>query len=237
MNPPTGYAFRLGAAHLVALPEKALWWADAGLLVVSDMHLGKAERMARRSGSLVPPYETRETIARLEDLIGRWAPAHVLCLGDSFDDTIAMRALPEEVTLSLTHLMAGRRWTWILGNHDPGPVDMGGTCTRDIAIDGLAFRHIADPAVSTAEVSGHYHPKARIRGARRPAFITDGTRLILPAFGTYTGGLDADDTAISGLMGVHAIAILAGRTMAAVPLNASAPPHPGPPTRWARGLG
>ncbi|MEM1430580.1 MAG: ligase-associated DNA damage response endonuclease PdeM [Pseudomonadota bacterium] len=237
MNVAEGHRINLGRAVLTALPQRALWWAGMRVLVVSDLHLGKSERMARRGGSLVPPYESQETLARLADLIARWDPLHVVCLGDSFDDNRAAEALPPEARTALSAMMAGRRWTWILGNHDPGPVALGGDCTDELVLDGVVFRHIAARDAQVAEVSGHYHPKAGVRGSRRAAFVTDGRRLILPAFGTYTGGLDVSDPAISGLMAPGARAILAGRTMVQVPLAACTRPAHGPPTRWARGLG
>lgn len=239
----------LGDATLAALPEGALLWPEAGLLAVADLHLGKAERMARRAGTLVPPYETAETLARLSNLIDRHAPAHVLCLGDSFDDLAAAAALDAVARLTLARLMAGRRWTWVLGNHDPGPADLGGETVAETRINGIAFRHIAAPGAPAphgagagagagadwAEVSGHYHPKAGLRGLRRPAFVTDGRRLILPAFGTYTGGLDAADPAIAGLMGPGARAILTGPRMVALPLAAATRPRGGPPRAWRPG--
>jgi len=232
-----GVSLELGAAALTLLPEGAMWWAAAGLLVVSDLHLGKAERMARRTGALVPPYESAETLARLEALTTRLGPAHVLCLGDSFDDLHAARGLAPEIRARLATLMAGRRWTWVLGNHDPGPVEMGGACVAELRLGGLVLRHAAAPGETRPEVSGHYHPKAGLRGLRRPAFVTDGRRLILPAFGTYTGGLDAADPAIAGLMGHGARAILTGPTPAALPLAAGRRPAGGPPRSPVRGAG
>lgn len=233
MNPCGGpIPVSLGATRLALCAERALWWPEARLLVVSDLHLGKAERMARRGGPLVPPYETEDTLARLEALVAGRDPAHVVCLGDSFDDTAAARALPGRVVARLGTLMAGRRWTWVLGNHDPGPVDLGGTQVAELRLGGIALRHVAEPGETGPEVSGHYHPKAGIGGARRPCFVTDGRRLILPAFGTYTGGLAAGDPAVAGLMGPEACAILAGPTMAALPLAACGRRAAGPPRGW-----
>lgn len=237
MNAQLGHQIIFGDTLLLLLPERAVWWEAERCLIVSDLHLGKAERMARRGGALVPPYESLETISRLSDLIGRWAPAHVLCLGDSFDDNAAERALDPAVLEALTQLMAGRRWTWVLGNHDPGPVELGGSCTREVRIGEVDFRHIAKSAPATLEISGHYHPKASVRGARRPAFVLDAQRLIMPAFGTYTGGLDVSDPAIAGLMGSGAQAILSGKTMVPIPLAACTQPPAPSPVRWARGLG
>ena len=110
------YPFSLAGATLALLPSGALHWPTEGLLVVSDMHLGKSERIARRSGTLLPPYETRDTLARLDADIQATAARTVLCLGDSFDDAAAADALAEEDLAWLTRLMAGRRWLWIEGN-------------------------------------------------------------------------------------------------------------------------
>ena len=235
MNDTTGTWLSLGGAALLALPARALWWPAERCLVVSDLHLGKAERMARRTGALVPPYEAEDTVARLAALVDRHDPRTVICLGDSFDDLEAAAALPETVTLALAGLMAGRAWVWVLGNHDPGPVALGGACMAETRAGGIALRHIAARGETGAEISGHYHPKARLRGVRRPAFVTDGRRLILPAFGTYTGGLDVTDRAFTPLLGPGARAVLAGPTMAALPLAALAPPAGGAPRAWRLG--
>ena len=109
--------------------------------------------------------------------------------------------------------MAGRQWVWIEGNHDPGPVDLGGTHLAELYLPPLSFRHIAREGAA-AEISGHYHPKARIalkgRSMNRPCLLYDSDRVILPAYGAYTGGLRSDDEALSGLMRKEAIAVLVG---------------------------
>ena len=212
------HAFTLSGETLHALPSGALYWPAARLLVVSDLHLGKSERLARRGGALLPPYETRETLDRLEAEIDRAAPAHVLCLGDSFDDLAAARGLEDVARLRLARLMAGRDWTWIEGNHDAGPVEIGGTHRAQVTLGPLTFRHIADPA-EKAEVSGHYHPKLRLKGTTRPCFLLSPDRLILPAFGLYTGGLHADDPAFAPLLHSPALAILTGPRALPVPLR------------------
>ena len=217
----SAYDFRLCETALIALPSGALYWADQGVLVVSDLHLGKSERIARRSGVLLPPYEVTETLSRLDADIATTAPRLVICLGDSFDDLKAAD-LAEDHALWLTRLMAGRRWVWIEGNHDPGPVDLGGEHRTELALGPLTFRHIALLG-ATGEVSGHYHPKMRVAGQSRRCFLLDGARVILPAFGTYTGGLSSDSLAFSGLMEDGAIAILTGRKALPVPIPKDAP--------------
>lgn len=212
-----GYPFTLAEAELTALPCGALYWPAQKLLCVSDLHLGKAERAARRSLSPLPPYETQDTLARLEEAMEMTGAETVICLGDSFDDDAAARALPRADQLWIAKLQAGRRWIWIEGNHDPGPVDLGGEHLAELSLGPLTFRHIAEPA-ARGEVSGHYHPKAGLRGRWRPAFLVDRTRLILPAFGTYTGGLRSPDPALSALMAPEALAILTGDSARAIPM-------------------
>ncbi|SEN37452.1 putative phosphoesterase [Loktanella fryxellensis] len=217
------HVFRFGEQVLTALPSGALWWGDRRLLCVSDLHLGKADRIARRTGRMLPPYETRETLARLAADIALTDPATVLCLGDSFDDLMAADSLDVTDTAMLTSLQAGRRWLWAEGNHDPGPLALGGTHVAQHDCGGLTFRHIA--SATPHEISGHYHPKHAIpgTGTARPCFLTDGNRLILPAYGAYTGGLRATDPVLSGLFTGRILAILTGRRAICVPLTASAP--------------
>lgn len=221
-----GYQFTLAGAALTALPSGALYWPGQGLLCVSDLHLGKSERRARGGEAPLPPYETRDTLTRLEADLHRTGATSVICLGDSFDDTAAAHALPEDARLWIATLQAGRRWIWIEGNHDPGPVDMGGDHLGDLVLPPLTFRHIARPGmtaeVESAEISGHYHPKVRLRmrgrSLARPAFLVDAARVILPAYGTYTGGLYSDAAVLSGLMQADALAVLTGQMTHAVPM-------------------
>ncbi|MGG7645648.1 ligase-associated DNA damage response endonuclease PdeM [Rhodovulum sp. YNF3179] len=212
-----GHDFPLADATLTALGSGALFWRAESLLCVSDLHLGKAERIARRGGALLPPFETRDTLARLADDIASTDPAVVVCLGDSFDDLAAAGGLGEAERSWLMQLMAGRRWIWVEGNHDPGPVDLGGTHRAELALGPLVFRHIARPDAA-GEVSGHYHPKARLARRSRPAFLVDSRRVILPAYGTYTGGLACHAPPLAGLMGPQAIAILTGAPPRAMPM-------------------
>lgn len=211
------FALTLGPETLHALPSGALHWPARRLLAVSDLHLGKSARLARRAGALLPPYETRATLERLDADIAATAPATVICLGDSFDDLAAADSLDEADALWLTRLMAGREWIWVEGNHDPGPLSLGGSHRAEVTLGTLTFRHIADPA-EMIEISGHYHPKARLAGQGKPCFLTDARRLILPAYGAYTGGLWCEDPALSGLMQPGALAILTGARARAIPM-------------------
>lgn len=216
------YEINFQGHDLVARKSGVLWWPAEKLLCVSDMHLGKSDRIARRSGALLPPFETKDTLSRLGDEILALRPETVVCLGDSFDELSVLDTMQEQDHKHLTSLIAGREWVWIEGNHDSGPVNLGGTHLRRYTREGLNFQHIADPQES-AEISGHYHPKARInakgRGLSRPCFLVDKTRIIMPAFGTYTGGLFSDHEALSRLMGSEVIAVLTGAKILAFPLG------------------
>ena len=203
------YEIKLAGERLVALATGALWMPGTRTLIVADLHLGKAERIARREGRLTPPYEARETLSRLSEVVDQLDPAEVICLGDSFDDDAAAASLPEEIALGLVRLMAGRSWIWIMGNHDPAPIELGGEHRAAHDQGGLVFRHIAEPGAQ-GEVSGHYHPKVWLRGRGRPAFLCDASRIILPAFGTYTGGMDATDAVFDALMDPDALALMIG---------------------------
>lgn len=208
--------FDLGPARLAALPTGALYWPAENLLCVSDLHLGKSERMARRGGALLPPYETRATLEKLDADLARTGARAVICLGDSFDDLEAAGALDEDTLLWLSRLMAGRDWTWITGNHDPGPLSLGGTHRAEVHRAGLVFRHIGGGM--GAEVSGHFHPKASLPGrGARPCFLLGNDRLILPAYGHYTGGLQAEAALFDPLVGPRALAILTGPKPLAIP--------------------
>lgn len=205
----TAYEWTFHGVRAVAAPTGALLLPDAGALIVSDLHLGKAERIARREGRLTPPYETRETLVRLAAAIDAIRPSTVVCLGDSFDDDRAAQALDDAARTEIGALMAGRRWIWIAGNHDPAPVGLGGESRAEIGIGALTLRHEAAPG-ATAEISGHYHPKARLRGPSRPAFLIDANRIVLPAFGAYTGGLSVAAPEFDQLFGADALALMTG---------------------------
>ncbi|MDQ2093787.1 ligase-associated DNA damage response endonuclease PdeM [Rhodalgimonas zhirmunskyi] len=213
--------FNISGMRLQARGAGALYWPERRLLCVSDLHLGKSERRARLQGATLPPYETQDTLSRLDAELAAVEPEIVVCLGDSFDDAEAALSLSDQEKIWITRMQAGRRWVWIEGNHDPGPVDLGGTHLSELPIGPLTFRHIAQKGAS-GEVSGHYHPKARLtakgRSITRPCFLIDDERVILPAFGTYTGGMHCDEPPLSTLMGAEATAVLTGPFPAPIPM-------------------
>ena len=188
---------------LVLDPSGAAWWPAGKTLVFADLHFEKGSAYAR-GGQLLPPYDTRTTIRLVEAAIARHRPSRVIALGDSFHDGGAGERLDGEECAALKALTHARDWLWVEGNHDPEPPAwLGGAITREAAIGGLVFRHLPSPGACAGEVAGHLHPVARInrRGMslRRRCFVCDGMRLLLPAFGAYTGGLDVKDAAVTSL--------------------------------------
>lgn len=175
-------------------------------LVVSDLHLEKGTRATLRRGGHVPPYDTRETLVRLAQAMSAARPERLIFLGDTFDDVGGLSRLSDEDRRALDYILQGREVVWIVGNHDPLPQgSLPGLITPEYRLENYIFRHEADPAHlgPEIEVSGHFHPaaKVKVRGAvvRRPCFVEAEHRIILPAMGAYTGGLNVLDPAFDPL--------------------------------------
>lgn len=217
-----GHPLILAGTNLVALPSGSLWWPGTRTLVVGDLHLAKSTRAARRSGAMLPPYETQDTLARLARDMAGTRPDRVICLGDSFDDADGCTELDPSDADTLERLQEGAEWLWIEGNHDRAAFPPGGTAAVELFHAPLTFRHIARPG-ARGELSGHYHPKARLRGVSRPCFLYDAHRIILPAYGTYTGGLDWTAPVLRNLLPGPACAILTGTRTVVVPVPEPAP--------------
>jgi DNA ligase-associated metallophosphoesterase len=171
-------------------------------LLVADLHFEKGSSFAQR-GMMLPPYDTRETLVALTDAVARFDPATVIALGDSFHDIGGPERLGAEERTVLTGAQAGRSWIWVTGNHDrvlPGTI--GGDVVAELSLGPLILRHEPETGAAT-EVAGHLHPVGKVvmrgRGVRRRAFLTDGSRCVMPAFGAYAGGLNACDAVFKPL--------------------------------------
>ena len=199
--PPIAFA---GHA-LVADRSGALYWPAERTLLVADMHLEKGSAFAER-GRMLPPYDTRETLQRLGQVIARFQPSRVVALGDSLHDRRAGSRIDAIDLVLLASMQKGRQWVWIRGNHDPeiGRAFGGDVCDH-LDVGGLRLQH--EPSLETGgpEISGHLHPVARLAGrgatVRRPCFVADARRLVMPAFGAFTGGLNVRDEAFRPLFG------------------------------------
>jgi DNA ligase-associated metallophosphoesterase len=189
-------------ASLIADPAGALYWPEQRLLAVADLHLEKGSAFAKR-GVFLPPYDTAATLARLSVLVSRYAPRTVIALGDSFHDGGGASRLVDTDRATLRAMQRSRDWVWILGNHDPEPADhIGGTFLNALSVGTLTFRH-EPTATGKGEIAGHLHPVARVarrgRAVSRRCFASDDHRIVMPAFGAYTGGLNVRDRAFANV--------------------------------------
>jgi hypothetical protein len=197
--------FSFGGQEWRATAAGALFWPTRAALMVADLHLEKGSWYATK-GQLLPPYDSMATLSALGDVVSAVGAREVWCLGDSFHDVGGCERLPAAAQEMLRALTAVTRWTWITGNHDPVIVDRcGGEVLDEAVVDGVVLRHEADPAETRPELSGHFHPKLRVRvrgkQVARRCYVASATKLVLPAFGSLTGGLDVDHPALRRAVG------------------------------------
>lgn len=204
--------FSFAGETFAATPEGALFWPARQALLVADLHLEKASWFAR-FGQFLPPYDSQATLSALTAEVARTGAKRIYCLGDSFHDRFGCDRLPAPARDLLLSLTGRLDWVWILGNHDPGFADhCGGRLADEIEAGGIVLRHEAVIADPLPEISGHFHPKLRLqlRGRRvsRRCFVAAPSKLILPAFGSLTGGLDAHHPEIARKTGPGATALV-----------------------------
>lgn len=196
---------------LLALRQGALFWPARKALLVADLHLEKASFFARL-GQMLPPYDSVATLSDLSALAAATDSEEIWCLGDSFHDSKGGERLPDAARDLLDGLTSRHRWTWITGNHDPSVGDIGGRAVAESEVDGLVLRHEASPDERRPELSGHFHPKFRVshrgRSVSRRCFVMTKRKLILPAFGALTGGLDAGHPEILRAVGAPCEALV-----------------------------
>jgi hypothetical protein len=189
-----------------------LFWPDRQALLVADLHLEKASWFARL-GQFLPPYDSHATLTALAAEVERTAAKRLFCLGDSFHDRFGCDRLPASARELLQDLTSRLDWIWIVGNHDPGFADhCGGRLEEEVELGGIILRHEAVRGDPRPEISGHFHPKLRVslrgRSVSRRCFVLSATKLIMPAFGSLTGGLDAHHPEIIGNVGPDAAALV-----------------------------
>jgi hypothetical protein len=206
---------RLGDALVAALPEGALWIAAAKTLVVSDLHLEKGSAYAVR-GQMLPPYDTHAALKKLSALVEKLAPDIVVSLGDSFHDGGGVARMAKADRDLLCALIERCDWVWVEGNHDGrAPEVLGGAVREALEIGGIVLRHEPTEGAAPGEIAGHLHPCAKVAGrgrsVRRRCFATDGERLVMPAFGAFTGGLNICDEAFAPIFPNGACALVLGR--------------------------
>ena len=203
----------IAGERVILDPRGVAFLTEHRTLVVSDLHLEKGSAFARR-GALLPPYDTMATLTRLSPILREYRPARIVSLGDGFHDTAGARLITGEAADLLASMAASVCWIWIRGNHDPVlPSTLPGDVLDELRVGRLRLRHMPSPE-EDGQIAGHLHPKARIAGRRRrvsrPCFVEDGHRLLMPAFGSYTGGLNVLDPAISGLFSAGCVVHVLG---------------------------
>ena len=207
-----GLILALAGVETVLRPAGALWLEDEAALIVADLHFEKGSSYAD-GGQLLPPFDTTDTLNRLQAEVAATAPRVVVFLGDSFHDQGAEGRFSDHDVESIVLMARGRELIWILGNHDPSPPSrFPGECMQTLVLAGLNLVHEPSAGSARGEVAGHLHPCARVAGAgrRRRCFATDGERVILPAFGAYAGGLNVKDVAIASRLARPAMAGVLG---------------------------
>jgi DNA ligase-associated metallophosphoesterase len=200
---PSALDVEVAGTWVSLLPSGAVWIESVRTLVCADLHLEKGSAYARR-GQLLPPYDTRETLRRLALDAAMTRPERIVFLGDTLHDGDARERIDGEDAAALVEVARGRVLLWIVGNHDPdGPGHLPGDAAETLTVGTLTLRHEPQAGRQPGEVAGHLHPCARVAGAsrsvRRRCFVTDGLRLILPAYGAYAGGLSIRDAAFAGM--------------------------------------
>ncbi|HEY0052317.1 MAG TPA: ligase-associated DNA damage response endonuclease PdeM [Caulobacteraceae bacterium] len=218
-----GCAVALNGVRVVMRGSGGLWIRSAGAFVVGDLHLEKGSSYGVR-GQMLPPYDTRATLERLEAEVEALAPQAVVLLGDTFHDRSAESRLAPDDAARLRALAGRTRLVWVVGNHDEdGPRALPGEVVDDVEVEGLRLVHEQARGLAPGEVSGHLHPVAKVvrygAGVRRRCFLTDGRRMILPAFGAYAGGLNVLDRAFAGLFEQPPVAVALGDRCHALALD------------------
>jgi len=204
--------FSFAQEQFFATGDGALYWPRRNALLLADLHLEKGSWFARL-GQFLPPYDSHATLSAVARAVGLTGATSLYCLGDSFHDRFGCDRLPATARALLTGLTAALDWTWIVGNHDPGFADhCGGRIVEEAVVDNIILRHEAERRETRSEISGHFHPKLRLRikgrNVSRRCFVMAPSKLIMPAFGALTGGLDAHHPQILGQVGGKAAALV-----------------------------
>jgi DNA ligase-associated metallophosphoesterase len=206
---------KLAGVLVRALPEGALWIEDAKALVVSDLHLEKGSSYALR-GQMLPPYDTHAVLMRLTDLMLRLSPEIIISLGDSFHDGAGPARMDARDRTLLGVLMSRCDWVWVEGNHDGrAPETLGGAVRDALHLGALVLRHEPTDGAAPGEIAGHLHPCAKVAGrggsVRKRCFALGDDRMVMPAFGAFTGGLNVCDHAFAPIFPDGATALVLAR--------------------------
>lgn len=198
------HSIKLNTLDITLDHSGAAFIEDKSLLLVADLHLEKSTALARRTFHLLPPYDSRVTLLRLMTVATNYQPKSIIFLGDTWHDRQGLLRMNSDDRSVFDTLQSKSECIFITGNHDETQDSATGlSFSSELVVDDVILRHIPDPLSDRAEICGHLHPAIKInakgRMMRRPCFIGSHQRLILPAFGALTGGLNCLDPAIDSL--------------------------------------
>ena len=201
---PKAPAITLAGLELRPDISGAIHVPELSALIISDLHLEQGTSLARR-GIRVPPFDTHLTLKLLESVVQRFKAQRLIFLGDSFHDGDGENRLEADLLARLSSLAGAHDTFWICGNHDPlPPQKLPGHAADHLMLGNLLLRHEPEHlAEDIFEIAGHLHPGCGVtqRGRRvyGKCFIADQRRLIMPAFGAYTGALPVYSAPFGGL--------------------------------------
>ena len=191
----------LAGTQVRLLADKALYWPGEQLLLVADVHFGKAAAY-RALGQPVPGGTTATNVERLDALLTANPASHLVFLGDFLH---ARKSLTPAIHAALLDWRARHpaiRCTVVRGNHDKRAGDPPAQLGIDVveepfAIGPFALCHAPRDDPSRYVIAGHIHPVYTLRGAARqmlrlPCFVTTDRSVVLPSFGAFTGGYDVE---------------------------------------------
>ena len=174
----------------------ALLWEQEKILIVSDLHFEKGSSFLK-FGTYLPPFDTQETLEKLTTTLNAHKVETIIFLGDVYHDTGALSRMNVKTRDIWQNILNNHHIVWVEGNHDPNTAPKGIECLKEHNHQDIIFRHIAQNNAQDFEISGHYHPAVTFtykgQKLRKPCFIKSKNKMILPAYGTYTGGLDITD--------------------------------------------
>ena len=184
--------FTLSGEQLHLLPQKGIYWEKHSLLLLSDIHLGKAGHF-RKHGIPIPLEVHHHDLQRIDDLISKWSPTNVVFLGDLFHSDLNAEWWN---FIAWIHQFPQIHFILVKGNHDILPenlfLEANIQVLEQLVIEPFSFTHIKEENTNYFNLSGHVHPGVRLLGAGKqgitlPCFLFGANYGLLPAFGNFTG--------------------------------------------------
>ena len=181
---------------VLLLPQKALYWPREKMLVIADIHFGKAAAF-RAQGVPVPRGTTTQNLEALDELMALHETRQIVFLGDF------LHARASHASATVAAMLAWRlrhpalRLLLVRGNHDLRAGDPSASLGIEMVdepftVGAFSFCHHPDIAGVGYVLAGHVHPvfvlSSRLDSLRLPCFLAGPTRMVLPSFGAFTGG-------------------------------------------------